>query len=583
MKRSWRTLLLVVCGLALFAAGWLWWNRPQQVEMDAYVPQDSLIYLEADSLPEVLSAIGSTDAWRTLAPAAGVRQDFTRVGWLTSFARWTGIGSAESVVFARAQVAVAVLGVDAKEEQQSLALNVSPRLVVVVETHTGGSRARQAIERVVGDFTRRAYGSPKFEQSDHAGTHYAVWTAPSGGKKITAAVSGSAAFIGNDEAAVQTCLSAWRGERASLASDPELAGMRRRVGGDDADALVFGYVPQASAPKVTQIAALVVAGSSQADAREQSALATVLPQLAGRVLGGAAWSTKVVHGSFEDDYYFALPSQLVARLSVALEASPERAFKTADFIPSDAHQVTRYSFAEPIETWRGVNAVVSSQLDPTFAPFASAFLDKSLKPFGIESPRDFLPALGSEIATARLGEEGDDLILVAAARDEAKLRELIKKRLGAKVKVERVGDAEMLVSPDPELGAASVFGGHVILGSEDGVRRCLEAHFSGRTLADSDAFKKPLASALQDDAPPVTTLTDEREKALRFVTLLAPRASRGANAPDASSLARAVASLPYSLTVTRLKADGFERTTISPSGLIGDVALQFAPEAQSGK
>ena len=147
----------------------------------------------------------------------------------------------------------------------------------------------------------------------------------------------------------------------------------------------------------------------------------------------------------------------------------------------------------------------------------------------------------------------------------------------------RVGDAEMLISSDPELGAASIYGGHVILGSEDGVRRCLEAHFGGRTLANSDVFRRPLALASQDDAPPVTTLTDEREKALRFVALLSPRDARGANAPDASSLARAVSSLPYSLTVTRLKADGFERTTISPSGLLADVALQFAPDAQSGK
>lgn len=580
MNRSWRNLILIVCGVVLLAAAWLWWNRPQRSEMAAYVPQDSLIYFEADDLPEVLSAITSTEAWRTLAPAAGVRQDFGRLGWLTKLARWTGIGTAETVVFSRAQVAIAVLGVDAKEEQ-GLALNISPRLVVVVETHTSESRARRAVEQLVGDFARRAYGNPKFEQNTHGGAHFLIWSSQSGGKKIVAALSGSAAFVGNDDSAVEACLSAWRGEHASLATDPELADMRRRVGGEDA--LAFGYVSQASAPKLTQIAALVLAGSSQAGAREQSALAIALPQLAGRVLGGASWSAKVERGAVEDNYYFALPGQLTTRLSVALETSADRSFQSADFIPADAHQVTRYNFSEPYETWRGINAVISSQLDPTFAPFAAAFLDKSLEPFGIDSPRDFLRALGSEIATARLGDEGDELIFVGAARDEATLRDLIRKRLGVRARTVRVGDAEMLVSDDAERGAASLFAGHVVLGSELGVRRCLEAHFAGKTIAASDAFKKPLALASQADAPIVATFTDDRESALRFVSLASRRVGDNKSAPDAATLARAVASLPYSLTITKLKADGVERTTISPFGLLADIALKFSPEPQATK
>jgi hypothetical protein len=583
VKRSWRIFILFVGVVMLLTAAWLWWNRPQRAEMAAYVPQDSLIYFEADSLPEVLSAIGSTDAWHTLAPAVGVRQDFTHLGWLTSFARWTGIGSAESVVFSRAQVAIAILGVDAKEERD-LALNISPRLVVAVETHTSESRTRRVVEQIVGDFARRAYGDPKFEQSERSGAHFAIWSSPTGSKKIVAAVAGSAAFIGNDEAAVQTCFAAWRGERASLAGDPELAGMRRRVGGDDA--LAFGYVPQASAPKLTQIAALVLAGSSQAGAHEQSALAIALPQLASRVLGGASWSAKIEGGEVEDNYYFALPSQLTTRLSVALETSPERSFQSAEFLPADAHQITRYNFAEPYETWRGVNAVISSQLDPTFAPFAAAFLDKSLQPFGIDSPRDFLRALGSEVATVRLGDggdEGDEMIFIGAVRDEAMLHALIMKRLGARTRTVHVGDADMLVSPDAELGAASLFAGHVILGSEQGVRRCLETRFAGKTIATSDAFKKPLALASQADAPLVTTFTDEREKALRFVALASRRGADNKNAPDAATLARAVASLPYSLTISKLKVDGVERTTISPFGLLADIALKFSPEAQAAK
>src|SRR5437868_13557151 len=44
----------------------------------------------------------------------------------------------------------------------------------------------------------------------------------------------------------------------------------------------------------------------------------------------------------------------------------------------------------------------------------------------------------------------------------------------------RVGDAEMLVSTDPELGAASFVGGYLVMGSEDDVRRCVAARSEER-------------------------------------------------------------------------------------------------------
>lgn len=578
MKRILRALLIVFGVFLLATAAWLWWDRPQSVEMANYVPQDSLVYLESNSLPEVLRGVTSTSAWRTLAPAAGVNDNSMKLGWLTSFAKWTGIGSAESVIFSRAQVAVAVLGIDAKEESGG-ALQISPRLVIVVETHTDESRVQKAVANFVGDFARKNYGDPKFERTERGGVPFLIWTAPVGGKKIVAAIFDSVAYVGNDDAAVQSCLAVRRGERASLANDLELASMRKRVRADGA--LAFGYIPRGGAPKLAQIAALVLAGQSAAGAKEQSALAAVVPQLAARLLGGAAWSAKIENDTVEDDFFFALPSDVTRRLAIALEASPAATFESANLLPIDSRQVSRYSFSEPEETWRGINAVVSSQLDPAFAPLAGVFLDKSLKPFGIDSPREFLRAVGPEITTARMGDEGDELLLIAAARDEAALRALIVKRLGGKARVERVGEAEMLVSADQELGAASLFEHHVILGSEGGVRRCLEAHAAGRTLDTTDNFKKPLGVIGSDATPLVLTLTDERESASRFISLVARRSPANSTPPDAATLARAIALLPFNVSATRLATDGLERRTVSPFGQFANIALQLAPESSA--
>jgi hypothetical protein len=301
------------------------------------------------------------------------------------------------------------------------------------------------------------------------------------------------------------------------------------------------------------------------------------------LLGGAAWSARVENAAVEDEYFFALPGKLISRLAVAFELSPDQSFQSAGFLPADTRQLTRYNFSEPQETWRGVNAILSSELDPTFAPFAGAFMEKSLEPFGINSPREFLRAVGPEITTARLDPDGEELVFVAAVRDEAALREMIKKRLGARARLVRVGAFEMYVSTDADAVAASIVENHVILGSEQGVRRCLETRAAGKTIIATGLLKKPLDLQSLDNSPLVLTLTDERDQARRFISLVARRRDAGSDAPDAVGLVRAVSSLPYSVSFTRLATDGLERKTLSPFGQFATIALQLAPDAETIK
>src|SRR5688500_13736689 len=115
--KSWpQRILLSLGALVLVLAAWVWWNRPEAVDMSAYVPAESLIYLEANSLPEIVRGLTSTHAWQALAPPAGLNPNVARVGWLSRLSAWSGIGSAETVVFSRTQVAVTVLGFEVTEE-----------------------------------------------------------------------------------------------------------------------------------------------------------------------------------------------------------------------------------------------------------------------------------------------------------------------------------------------------------------------------------------------------------------------------------------------------------------------------------
>ena len=575
MRRSLRISLLAILGLLVLAAGWLWWNRPQRADMAAYVPSDTLIYFEANSLPEILTALTSTDAWRTLAPAAGLEADYRSFTRASRFVSWTGVGSAEAVVLARAQVAVTVFGVEAAEEP-GLELRIRPRLALVAETHTGKTRALKAVLKLVGDFARKRYNEPKVEESERDEATMITWEPKAAGKKIVAAVADGVVVVANDEAALQSCLAVRRGEKPSLSGDPQLAEMRSRAGAESA--LGFGYVPRESAPKLAQIVALVLAGQAEADPRAQSGLAILVPQLAGRALRGAAWSSRLTGGQVEDFYLFASPPEITTRLAVALETTPAGAVGAADFLPAGTHQFTRYNFPEPDAAWGGVNAVISSELDPTVAPYAVGMIGKMLDPFGVSSPREFLRTVGPEVTTARLDEDGEQLLMVAAVRDETALRAYLKKQLGPGTRVVRVGGAELLISADPERGASALMSGHVVLGSEENVRKSAEAHESGRTLGAAESFKSAFALVARDKALPFATFTDDQESARRFVSAFARLTDAKPRGADMNVFARALSALPYSVSETRLAGDGLERLTRSPFGQLGFVIQQFASD-----
>ncbi len=576
MKRWPRRLLFSTSVLILLLAAWLWWNRPQPVDMAAYAPADALIFLEANNLPDIVSGLTTTDAWRELAPLAGLKQNFGGLSWLSDLAAWTGVGPAEAVVLSRAQVAVVVTGFEAAEEPEQ-ALHIKPRAAIIIETHTGKWRAQPAVEKLLGDFARRAYGETKVERKDSGGASFITWPNPRGGLPIIAAFAGSLAIIGNDEATVQTCLAVQRGEQPALTSDPQLTEMRERMRPDDA--LAFGYVPAAGARRLLAIAALAYAGQLAGDQRAQSAAAILLPQLANKLLGGAAWSVRIDDSVVTDTYYIATPSGPPPRLREALTAAPQANSGAATLLPADVYQLTRYNFREPAVAWRELHAALSSQLDITIAPFVGRFLDEALKPFGIAAPREFLSAAGPELATVRLDETGERLLLVAQVRDREALRTQVKKQLGS-VRVERSGDAELWLSADDERGAACFVGDYLLLGAADDLRRCLAARSAAHTLAVNNALTRATKFTSADEPAGITTYYDDRAAMRAFISLLAQqKLLRSDSAPNQAAFRRALEARAYAVSETRPVEGGFEKRTRSAFGQFGTLAGQFAVDA----
>src|SRR5262245_18613938 len=148
---------LFLAVLIVAAAVWVFWNRPRNADMAAYVPAESIAYIEANDLPQIADGLSRTEAWRALAGPLGAPPHLLSHPWLASVARWTGIGPAESVLLARSQFAVCFAQPQATESGSTL--TIKPLAALVIETHTAQNRMRSTIEMYVDRLARESYGN----------------------------------------------------------------------------------------------------------------------------------------------------------------------------------------------------------------------------------------------------------------------------------------------------------------------------------------------------------------------------------------------------------------------------------------
>lgn len=560
--------------MAALALSWLWWNRPVKTDMASYAPADTLLFLEADGLAEVLHGLTSTTVWRETSAASGVEAELGVKGWLMEFVRLTGIGPTDAVILSRSQAAFALLGFEAEEEDGNT-LKFTPRGALILETHTGAWRIKPEIEKSLGGFARRLYGSPEVERKEIDGVPYVIWSEKENPKRrLIAAVAESVIIIGNDENAVKACLDVHNGSKPGLAGNEQLREMRRRLGAENS--LAFGFMPKGSGAKIVEALAPAFVGGVSEDAKVQSLLATMLPSAVERMVESVGWSARAVEGRIEDRYFLSIPPEVAGMLQAPFTTFPPRDRALAGMLPPDAQQFSLYAFRSPEVAWRGLNAALSTQSDVTQAAIITLALDALLKPYGIERPRDFLRASGSEIATVRLHPSSERKVLIVETLDRESLERQVRKRFGSGAHTQRVGDDELLVSADDE--GASFTGGYLIMGEADDVRACLRARRSGNTLSGLDAYGN-LTKPIFDEKQFARTFAVDRESTLSFIRLLLDVSGSKNSRSDGDATERMLNQHAYSYTETRLAGDGFEKSTRSPFGLFAEIVRRFQPRS----
>jgi len=566
IRKLWKWLLVLIGVLLAVGAAWIIWNRPRNTDMASYVPAESIAYIEANDLAQVADGLSHTEAWRALAEPLGAPRQLISHPRLVSFARWTGIGTAESVLLARSQFAVCFAQPQATES--GVTLTIKPLAALVIETHTSQTRMRSTIEKYVDQLAHESYGSEVVViRKQVNGADLQEWSTADNSRRLILSIVDTIAIVGNDESLVMSCLDVHARKHKSLAEDNQFQLARQNL--VDARSAVFAYVPKEGVKAVVQAWALSRAEAS-ADA---ASVAPLIANTFGNLIDGFAWATRYDEAGAEDHCHVFLSHGVAQQLS---SAAPESLNSIeVSFIPADAASVSIYNLRDAKSFWSQLNAVVSSHSDVVGAIASRPLLQGLLAPYGIRDADRFFAAVGPRVQITRL-EQNAPAVLITEAFDQEALKKIAADRVGVNAKVEQVGQAQMFVSSSDNW-AAAFLGKYFLTGPADEVRRCVEAKAGGESIGRLAGFDR--ARSAVDMSLPIFSLSfaDDRGSAISLVELFSKQ-ERSAFSTNAAAIRDSAASLKYSASVITIKNDSVEWTARSSFGLVGSLLTTFAPE-----
>ena len=558
-----RPLLALALLLILIVAILLWWNTPSRVDMANYAPADSLVYVEFNNLEDVANAIQHSEVWQSAAtitkskPAAPNR-------FMRAAAR-AGIGPLPAVLFARAQLALVVVGLNTTEETDTL--KVRPEVAIIAETHTSKWRTKPAAVEAVKQLANFAYGASMCAERN-ADAEYIECSVAGGERKIVGAVEGTVVVVGNTDNAVRACLDVRRGTRPSIHTDTELLKVRASLASEKA--LAFGYISPLNSAKIFSWAApLVLMGHAPGDQQLEQLLAVS----AGKILRGAAWTATPSQEGIEDRFLFSLEPGVVSRLQPAFETA-EQAQDFWKLVPEGFQSLTIYRNKTPAAAWSSLNSAVAFKLDALPAVLFGTLLRSSLLSYGISDPKEALATLSPPLFTLKPSTNTDGSILVARVIDEARLKRSLTQEIFKGGKGEILEGLEAKVDPDKEF--AAVFAdGYVLLGKSENMRAGLLA------LQQKAADVKELQHSAQESSAPIVTYANDEARLNNFILTLLKLQGRRLSSDEVAKLQNTLHSADLVSTETRLNAFGIERTTHSAFGQFSTFISLLQPDSAS--
>jgi hypothetical protein len=530
--------------------------------MADYVPADSLVYIQADSLYELARALDQSDTWKRLGPILDIQLNPDR-GLLSTAVR-VGLGPTQAVILSRAQVALVVVGMNTTEEPDTI--RIKPDAALIVETHTSQPRIRSTAIEAVKRIAQFAYVQPSC--TEHVeDAEYVECVAPAGDRRIVAALEGSLIVLGNTKRAVQSCLEVRRGQRPSLRTDADMTRTRSSITTDQT--LAFGYISPANSAKLFSWAAPLLIGRAPGDRQLEQALAVS----ASKILRGIAWNSQPSAGGIEDRFLFSLEPSVISRLQPAFDTS-KADNEFWKLVPETFQSLTIYRTENAPAAWVAMDSAVSSKLDALSAVVFASLLKSSLSVYGIANPQELLATLAPPLLTLRPDPDAEGSVLIGRVRDRQKLHALAQQIFpGGGQIVEGIGS-------DPDSAkefTAVLVDDYVLVGKTENVKRCVVAIRNKQTLASETNRQRFIHFAPNSSATILTYTNDEPRlnSALSVLSLL-----KGKQPPPekAASLTTVIKETSFAATETTLTAMGIERKTRSALGQFSTLLSLLEPD-----
>ena len=544
-----RLVLVPSVLLLLIVAAILWWNRPIRVDMAAYAPADSLIYIELNSLIDVAKAIEQNEVWKDFARMLGT--DTTLLPAWSERAAGAGLAPVESVVFTRAQFALAMVGLNSVQEGDTL--RVRPEIALIVETHTSNWRIKSSAIDSVKRLATYAYGQSRCTEGSTLDAHYIECSSTVNDRKLVGAIDGSVVIVGNAAKAVQSCLEVRRGLRPSLQTDADLQRLRKTMQADSA--LTFGYISSANTARIFSWATPLLLGQVPGDRQLQDLLATS----ATKILRAIAWTSRSSPKGFEDRYLLTLDDEVRSRLEPAFNA-----MSTAEglwrFVPQEAESLTIYDQNDPLAAWASLNSAISYKLDAVSAVVFASLLRASLAVYGIENPPDVLANLDAPLATMRSSRDDKTAVLIAQVPYPSKLRLSLQKQFGSQIEIAE-GKPETLDS-NREF-AAVLLDGYVLMGRTESVKMWLEQNSKQKNWSSKASRFQQMRSGSN---VAITTFANDDARVNTFIVTLSDLRGKPLSSNQVDELTSTTEHGIFSMTETSLNEAGIERKTRSPFG-----------------
>ncbi|HEX3281150.1 MAG TPA: hypothetical protein VHR36_07955 [Pyrinomonadaceae bacterium] len=564
MNRSRLFLITALVVLAVLAA-WLWWVRPQSVDMAAYAPAEALLYLETNNPTDVAAALANTDAWKLVGDLTG-NASRTDNKWSRKFVRWTGLGPAKSVIVTRAQLAVVVTDLGVSQDDDSL--TVKPEAVLLVETHTSASRIKSPLEDALKQFAENAYGQPTLRRTNLDGFELIEWTAPGGTRQVVATITGTLIIVGNAERAVQKVLAVQSARLPSLRDDPDLKRLRLNLQADKA--LAFGYVPPKSSGRLLSVAVPMLLGRAPGS----SEFERLVDSASSKIVSSLGWSARGFMDGIEDRYSIELQPSMVTKLKESFSCR-EGSSSLNTMVPGNFASVTNYGFQNPALAWQGLRSSVTYQVDALSAVFFSSLMKSALLPYGISDPDKFLSEIEGPVITSRVDNESPSSVLIARIRNEGAMRDLLTKGMGFRRIASKETD-ELFSDIEGEF-AARIDNGSVVIGPSAEVSRYVEKALSASR--DQLSASPRVRSTSSSDGACVLTYANDTERVRTFVTSIIT--ASGGRPLWSDKTEQELRALPYSTTETSLGEHGIVRVTRSSLGQFSSLLPLILPEQKA--